>query len=321
MIRDLPHGETVKEPGAYRTPMSWYHTQGICPGPSISSSGLRRIAMESPWHFWMSSDLNPNRYPAKEDSDALILGKATHALVLGDENFDREFVYVPKDAPRKPTPQQIKAYDEGRATDIGIESVEFWRAFDDEAEGRLMLTDVQIEKIARMSENIKQSPEAVAALTGGMTEISMIWQDEITGVWVKSRPDVLPDNGFDAADLKTFAPRVTDLKRAVQQAVTQNAYHMQMALAAMGAEAVFGMTTKEFILIFAQSTEPHCVIPVRLDEESLYIGTFLCRKAINTFADCLAREEWPGPVTGILDYTIPPSLLEKYYEEIGNEAP
>ena len=36
------------------------------------------------------------------------------------------------------------------------------------------------------------NPLAVEMLTGGLTEISMIWQDEITGVWVKARPDVLP---------------------------------------------------------------------------------------------------------------------------------
>lgn len=273
--------------------------------------------MESPWHFWMSSDLNPNRYPAKEDSDALILGKATHALVLGDENFDREFVYVPKDAPRRPSPQQIKAYDEDRATDIGTESVEFWRAFDDEAEGRLMLTDVQIEKIARMSENIKQSPEAVSALTGGMMEISMIWQDEITGVWVKSRPDVLPDNGSDFSDLKTFAPRTKSIERAVHQAITDNAYFMQMALAVMGAEAVLGQTASACDLIMAQSTEPYTVTCVRIDEDALYWGRVLNRQAIDTFARCLATEHWPQPVEGILNYSLPPSMSVRLSEQQG----
>jgi hypothetical protein len=313
MIRTLPEDGVIREPGAYRISMEVYHGQP-CEGPSISSSGIRTIVNESPWHFWSQSNLNPNRYPETEQSDALTLGKATHALVLGDEVFDEHFIYVPGDAPRRPTQQQITAYEQGRSTDVGKQSVEWWRDFEVRAAGRALLTDTQIQHIGYMAENVRKSPEAMLALTGGLTEVSLIWRDEITGVWLKSRPDVIPDNGWDAADLKTFAPRHKDLGFAVQRAITDHGYMMQMALAAMGAEAVFGVSTSEYVLVFVQSSPPYCVIPVRLDEEALYLGKVLCRHGIDTFARCLDRNEWPGPVEGIMTYTVPPSISGRIYD-------
>jgi len=314
MITAIPDDGQVTATGAYRMSMDLYHSQRVCPGPSISSSGLRRIVQESPWHFWMSWEGNPNRYPDKEPGDGLILGKAAHCLLLGDEVFDDLFIYVPADAPRRPSDVQIKAYDEGRATDVGKASVEFWRAFEAKAAGRLLLTDEQIKKVGYMTENLRANPLAVEMLTGGMTEVSMIWQDEITGVWLKSRPDVIPDNGADFADLKTFAPQKHDIARAAQAAITDHGYHMQMALAVMGAEAVFGTSATECVLVMCQTTAPYTVTPVRLDEEALYLGRVLIRHGVDRFARCLESGVWPMPVEGVLDYRIPPSISGRLYE-------
>ena len=314
MIKSLTDGQTIEGAGAFKCSMAHYHSQDICPGPSISSSGIRKIVAQSPWHFWAQSDLNPDRYPEPEQSDALVLGKAAHALILGDEVFDEHFIYVPKDAPRRPTPQQVKAYEEDRATETGRSSVEFWSDFDVRAAGRAILTDVQIQRIGYMAENIRRCPEAVEALTGRLTEISMIWQDEITGVWVKSRPDVIPDNGADFADLKTFAPRSKTIQRSVHQAITDHGYAMQMALAAMGAEVVFGNTAARCVLVMAQSSPPYTVTPVLLDEDALYWGRVMVRHGIDTFARCLEAGHWPMPVEGILTYSLPDSALHRFSE-------
>lgn len=311
-IIDLPDGQIIDKPGAYRMSMAWYHQQ-CCPGPSISSSGLRTIVVESPWHFWANSDLNPDRYPEKDAGDALSLGRAAHALILGDEVFDEHFAYVPDDAPRRPTATQIKAFErDGVWSEAAKEGAEFWDAFDAKANGKAMISETQIEHIKFMSQNIAKCPEAVEALTGGLTEISMIWQDPQTGVWIKSRPDQLPDNGFDFSDLKTFAPRSKSIKRAVQQSITEYRYDMQMALAAMGAEQVFGTTASECILIMAQSNPPYTVTPIKINTDTLYWARVMCRHAIDTFAECLKTNTWPMPVEGIIEYSLPPSLLEQY---------
>jgi hypothetical protein len=307
-IVDLPDGEPVPGPGFYRCSMAHYHSQAICPGPSISSSGLRTIASGSPWHFWATSELNPDRYEERKETEALTIGKAAHAMILGDEAFAEEFVFLPDDPPRRPTVQQIKAYDEGRASVAGAESVEFWRQFEEAAAGRTLVSQEHLVTIRRVAEALRRCPEAVLALTGGLTEISMIWQDHRTGVWLKSRPDVIPDNGYDFGDLKLFAPRRSNIKMAAQIAVSDYRYDMQMALATMAADALAGRRADNCVLIMAQRTIPYTVTPIRLTEDALGWGRVWTRKAIDTFAACLESGHWPQPVEGILDYTTPASL-------------
>lgn len=313
----------VTEAGAYRMSMGLYHSQRVCPGPSISSSGIRRLVNESPWHFWSQWEGNPDRYEDAEESAALTLGKAAHSVILGDEVFDEHFVYVPKDAPSRPTKAQIAAFErDGKWSAAAEAGAKFWAEFDAKAAGRSLLSEAQVDTIMHMAENLRRCPEAVMALTGGMTEVSMIWQDEITGVWLKSRPDVIPDNGFDFADLKTFSPRSKSIQRAVHQAITDHGYAMQMALGIMGAEAVFGTTAQECVLIMAQTTRPYTVTPVRLDEDAIYWGRVMVRKGIDLFARCLKEQHWPMPVEGILTYSLPESLLHRYGDmQIKGELP
>lgn len=317
MIVDLQDGEVISAPaGAYRCSMAHYHSQDICPGPSISSSGIRKIVNESPWHFWAQSELNPDRYPPKDPSSALILGRAAHSLLLGDEVFDEHFIYVPDDAPQRPTATQVAAFErDGKWSDAAAPRAKFWDDFDARSAGRSLLSQGDIEKIGHMAENLRRNPLAVEMLTGELTEISMIWQDDITGVWIKSRPDVIPANGADGADLKTFAPKSRNLKVAVQRSITDFGYDIQMALAQEGLMRVMNVAAREFVLVFIETVEPYTVIPVRLDAESLYWARVRIRHGIDTFKRCLDANDWPGPVDGILDYTIPPSIANRLAEQ------
>lgn len=310
-VKHIPDGEIITEPGAYRMSLAWYHQQ-CCDGPSVSSSGLRKIATESPWAFWAASDLNPNRYPPKDESDAFIIGRAAHALILGDEIFADKFVTVPEDAPARPTKPMIEAMLKGKMSDIARERFDFWEPFDLSAKDKAMVTAEQMQRIAYMSQNLSNSPEAKQALTGGMAEVSMVWRDEQTGVWIKSRPDMIPDNGFDFGDLKLFAPRSKNIKLAVHRAITEYRYDMQMALAVMGAEHVFKTTARECVLIFAESSAPFTVTPARIDADTLYWARCENRKAIDTFSACLTADHWPMPVEGIMDYSLPESMQHTY---------
>jgi hypothetical protein len=320
----IPHiedGQPVPGPGIYRMSMAHYHSQACCPGPSISSSGLRTIWSQSPFHFWATSELNPDRLPEKDESPALALGKGAHALMLGEENFDEMFAYLPDDAPRKPTAQQVKAYDDGRATDVGKASVEFWREFDERTAGKTILSHDMVEKIRRMSESLQSNPAAVQALTGSLTEVSLIWQDDVTGVWLKSRIDVLPDQGADYADLKTWAPRSKNVKRAIHNAISEHEYPMQLALGQMGARA-FGMDAEEALLVMLMSVEPYCCSIVRMDEEVMFYARRKLRAVIGTFARCLETGYWPQPIEGVLEYRMPPSELHRLGEmELAGELP
>lgn len=312
-IQTIADGETVTKSGAYRVDMEWYHSQGICPGPSVSSTGLRQIALQSPHAFHSTWAGNPNRYPPKPTPDAFILGKAAHCLILGDEVFDDKFFYVPSDAPRRPTATQIKAFErDGKWSDAAADGAAYWTEADARASGKEFVTQEQITKIKYMAENLNANPLCVELLRSDLIEISMIWQDEQTGIWVKSRPDCIPSNGADFGDLKTFSPKSRDLIISAQRSTTDFGYPMQMALAVMGAEQVFGTSASECGLVFVQTTEPYEAIPIMIDEDSLYWARVLCRQGLNKMAECLKSGIWQGVAPDIVRYAYPTSMLDRF---------
>lgn len=288
-IRDIAHGDIVTEPGLYRMPIEWYHQQ-CCDGPSFSSSGLRRIVNESPWAFWSQSNMNPDAYPEKP-KDHLSLGKAAHALILGDEVFADHYV--------------VSQFDSWRTN-----AAKEWR---DQmlAEGLTVITQDDLITIQHISENLARSPEAKTALVGEYAEISLIWQDHATGLWVKSRPDMIPSNGMGFSDLKTTNDAT---KIGCQRAITKYRYDMQMALGVAGMRALIGDLDAECYLIFVQTSAPYTVTPVRLDAETIYWARCWNRKALDLAAKCLEENHWPMPVEGIMDYTLPPSIQHRYAE-------
>lgn len=314
-ILPLSDGDMVTETGAFRMSMDLYHSQRVCPGPSVSSTGLRKAALQSPHAFWKTWDGNPDRYPEKEPGDSLVLGRAAHCLILGDEVFDENFIYVPSNAPRRPTKTQIAAFERnGVWSDAAKEGAEWWAEFDELAEHRTEISAEQVQKITYMAENLSANPLCVELLRSELIEISMIWQDEQTGLWVKSRPDCIPSNGYDFGDLKTFAPKGSNLILAAQRATTDHGYAMQMALAVMGAEQVFGNTATECGLCFVSTSEPYEAIPIRLDEDSLYWARVLCRDGLNRIADGLKTNEWPGVGADLTTYSFPPSMSARFAE-------
>lgn len=314
-IIDLPDGQTIAEPGAYRCSMAHYHSADICPGPDVSSTGLRKIVLQSPHAFWKTYNRNPDRYPEKEPSDSLILGRAAHSMILGDEVFEDHFIFVPEDAPRRPTVTQVKAFErDGKWSDAAAEGAAFWDAFDKRAAGRHLLTPEQHEKICYMAENLAANPHCVELLKSDLIEISAIWQDPATGIWVKSRPDCLPSNGCDVADLKTISPKGADFRLAIQRATTDHGYYIQMALALMAAENVMGSTAQDCALVFLQTTEPYECAPLFIDYDTLYLGRCLIRQALDTMATCLEQNDWPGVGAEPVRYALPPSMSSRLYE-------
>lgn len=299
LIRDLPDDGVIREAGAYRMPIDHYHTQ-CCDGPSISSGGLRTIYNKSAADYWAFSDLNPARYE-RPDSDALNFGRAAHALLLGDEVFDDNFLVLSDDAPPKPTKAQMRARREGRMSASANERFSFWDAFLRVQCGRTVVAQTWMDDIRAMSAALAAHP-LVGPLFDGEAEVSLIWRDEPTGVWIKSRPDMLPRMGDVKGDLKTTADASL---RAVMRDITKHGYDMQAALGAMGCEEVLGQTISSDAIVFAQKTPPYHVTLVEVPEAALHWGKLKCRLAIDEFARCLETGTWPGPVEGVAVYHTP----------------
>lgn len=262
-------GTKISEPGCYAMTIEEYHSD-VCAGPSISSSGLRVIETKTPAHYWATSYLNPNRVP-DEPKEAFDFGHASHVLLLGESGFREKFSVRPSE------------WSDWRTKDAKA-----WRDAE-RAAGRTVLTSEHITAVQGMASSLAAHPLARDLLRGHV-EQSLIFKDK-TGVFLKSRPDVLSVADNMVVDLKT----TTDASpEAVQRTVQSYAYDMQGALVGMAMKAVLDVDMTAFALVFIEKTAPYAVSVVEVDLGWISYARRRLRRSIDTFARCIESGEFPG---------------------------
>jgi hypothetical protein len=280
-------GKPIAKPGLYSgVSMAQYHSGRLCAGPSLSSSGLRTIFSKSEAHFYDRWPLNPERDPdADEETEALILGRATHHLLLGQPHFAREYIFPPPETP--------DAKGKMQKWSLRYDSAREW-VLNETAKGMTVLSVEQGEKVKGMALRLAREPLVKAGALSGLSEITMAWQDRETGVWLLSRPDVIPTDSGDFTDLKTLGRDVVSYPTLVR-AIGEHAYHMQAALCAEGWQALTGDKLASFSFYFVESARPHCARMVRLKDSSLLLGMRQNRNALRRFVAAMNSGHWPGP--------------------------
>jgi hypothetical protein len=282
-------GKQIVEAGAYSgLPIEDYFAPDICRGPSISSSGLRTIWSQGPAAFWWNSPLNPNAAP-QASKDCFDLGKAAHALLLGESGFYEKFAVRPATWADWRTKAAQEWRDEMRALGFTILTPENI----DQIRGMAGLLPGQS---AMPESGLANSRYVKLGLLEGDVEVTVAWQDPKTGVWVKVRPDVIPRASGMFADIKTTSS-ADPLK-----SVWEFNYHMQGALIGEGARTVLGVEMALFVLVFVQTKPPFRVTVIELEPyeamgeviDPLAIGAEQNRAALDTLARCLKTGEWPA---------------------------
>lgn len=265
----------ISKSGLYQLSMAAYHGQP-CVGPSVSSSGLRTIFTKSPAHFWVNSSINPNAQP-QEDTEAFVFGRAAHHLLLGEDDFSTLFIVRPAEI-------------DGEAWQGNRKACRNWIAAQQKA-GRTVLTPSQIEQIRGMARALAGHPLIEAGILNGEIEQSLIWQDAETGIWLKARPDAIPNDSGDFADLKT----TSEIGFKLDRSVVSYRYDMQAALTKWGCKAVLGRDMEDFSFVFVEKEPPHCVDVLVLDREDIQAAEHDLRTALRTLAYCIKTGDWFGP--------------------------
>ncbi len=272
-------GQRISKPGIYvGIPLTDYHRGDICDGPSISSSGLRKIWDKSPKHYWDASPLNPNRSTDGDENADFILGSAAHHLICGEVGFSQLYAVRPDKAP------------DGREWHGSNKTCREWLA-DQARKGKTVLTPGMVEAIRGMAVSLNAHPLVQQGILNGMVERSMFWRDPETGVWLKARPDVVPTESGDFADLKTTQ---STLYIDLQYSLGTYGYHQQGALVLEGARAL-DMHANSFSLVWVEKKRPHCVRVQTIDDEDLARGGRQNRVALRMFHECFVSRSWPGP--------------------------
>ena len=274
----------ITEPGAYEdiSAADYHGNPNLLPGPSLSASGAKAIIEQSPLHFWHQSCLNPNR--EESDADHFAVGRAAHDLLLLGGDWRTRYHVLPEGF----------AWNKTVAMAEEIAAANYAKS-----KGKTLIKAADMNLVERIADRISSSADARNALLRGKAEVTLAWQDELTGVWLRARPDFMPLTVIERAPIRA----VPDLKimdpthcspRGFSRAVDNFGYHYAAAHYGEGMKQVYGVYPTHWFHVVIEKKEPHSVSLYELPAEDIERGRLMMRQAINVFAECLKRNDWPG---------------------------
>lgn len=143
---------------------------------------------------------------------------------------------------------------------------------------------------AQMVVGAVRASKTAQALLAGERQVTVVWQDEETGVWCKARPDVWN------RDLQTLVDMKTTEDASIQSfrwSVRRFGYGFQLASYMDGLRAC-GERVYDAALVAVESAAPFAVACYRLDEASLAEGREQWRDKLRVYARCVGEANWPG---------------------------
>lgn len=245
-------------------------------GPGVSSTVLKDM-LRSPLHCW-SRHVDPER-PAAAPTAPMVLGSAVHTATLEPTLWETEYAVAPRC---------------DRRTKAGKE---IWKAFQEEAAGRIALPAEQGELAIRVADATLAHPAAALLLETGAAEQS-VYFDHPLGELVKVRPDWWASQQW-LCDLKTTGDASP---KGFARQVAQLNYHLQAAFYVDVVEAVTGECLPWY-WIAVETQAPYAVAVYRASPELLEAGRQLYLQALALYTACRQTGSWPG-------YSVEPQVLE-----------
>ncbi|KQT52178.1 MULTISPECIES: PD-(D/E)XK nuclease-like domain-containing protein [unclassified Aureimonas] len=282
-------GTQITEPGIYAgVPIETYHGDvDLFDAPSLSKSAMKWLLPShggSPKAFWGRWKHNPDHI-AVETTKALSFGKATHALLLGDEDFDAAYAVHPAVYPNE---KPKKGEGDTKPWNWNAGFCQDWR---DQQGGKTIISPDQRAMIGRIRDDAARYPLIRdARILDGAIERTMAFKDPETGIWIKVRPDVIPSGDGIYADLKTTADFSEDF---LEKQAFDACYYLQGAMIRMVCRAL-DLPFTTFALVYVLKDEVPDTAHVEMSEHELDRGEREIRWALKTIRKCLDAGEWPG---------------------------
>lgn len=255
--------------------------------PGLASTGIKNI-LKSPAHYQHS-------LKHRTEKSVFDVGHAAHAKILG-------------------VGMGVVVYPDEHLTPSGNVSTKAatvaW-ASEQRAAGLVPVAPNEVRAVESMAEAVLAHPEARPLFERGSAEVSLLWDDPDTGVRLRGRIDYLHEVSGLAVDLKTC--RSADPREFARTAVNFG-YGEQAAHYSNGLTATRGATDMPFLHVLVEKEPPYLVSVVELDDVFLFIAAQRVRRAIDTYAACLASGNWPG-----YPATVHPIAAPGWYGDDDNE--
>lgn len=262
--------------------------------PALSSTGMK-LLLDSPARFRWDMD-------HRVEKKAYDVGHAVHDRVLG---VGMEVVAIP---------EEILASN-------GATSTAAAKAFITEArlKQQVPLKVAEVAEINAMAESVLAHPVARRVFEQpGAPEVSLFATDE-SGVDLRARVDYLPHHTPGRRTIMGDLKTTLDANPAeFVTSVRKFGYHVQQATYRHILNLARGDDDTAFLFVAVEKKAPYLVSVNEVDDDAARIGTELMRRAIGTYQECLATNEWPGYPAVIHHISLPGWYVHQHDEGLAS---
>lgn len=256
------------EPGVY---------EGIEPEEYFSwdavSNSRLSLLNRSPKHY---------QHGFTETTPAMRLGSLVHAGVLEPLAIIQRYVVMPdySNHPDNKTAKGDRSFSS--ATGFVKQMEEQFRHLNHDKE---FVSQAEYDCMVGMARSLTENPSCADLFRNGKSEVSIVWEDESTGLRCKARADWISSG------------RMVDLKTTVDaskfdRAIANYGYHRQMAFYRSGF-AYHGLDVTPWIVCIEKSA-PYGCRAAAMGEDALQVGSTEVRALLGQLLDCMDRDSWPG---------------------------
>lgn len=249
---------------------------------ALNISRLKNLK-RSPQHY-QHAIANP------PEKSCLTLGNATHVAVLEPERYGSEFVtWTRRTEGGNAAPRNGKHWDEFRLANTG----------------KTILTYDENALAQAIAAAVRADANANAYLASGDPEVTLQW---ILDAALGARPAKSRVDWLTAIDGEPYLVGLKTARNcshfAFGRQAAQLEYAMQWAYYFDAFNAITGREAKMREIV-VESDAPHAVAVYRITEDIIEQGRENYWELVKLLAECEERGEWPGPVAGEEDLTLP----------------
>lgn len=248
-------------------PMREYQAQ-----PEVSASDIKAInANPHAWHTTRGRERTP--------TPAMILGSATHAFILGDDDD-----VVALDV------ENFRTVDARKARDEALDA------------GKYPLTNEQHDQARAMADAAKRNPDVAPLIANGKSEVSFFTEHERTEQPMRGRVDWVDEAAHRIVDFKTTDSADPEV---FSRQAGRMGYHVSAAHYGDSWGRHAGTGSWEVLFVLIERDYPHTTSVVRLGRGSLDLGRAAIERGIKTFRKFTMTDRWDTPWPGITTIDLP----------------
>ena len=259
---------------------------------AVSKHDLDKLT-ETPRHYYAGLTRPEQKKRAFE------FGKLAHSIILEPELVDERYVSdIHMEEEVRKMNKNTKVYKNARAKL--------------EATGKKMISHEEYLELRQVADSILMQPRIGGLLKGAEREVSCFAEDPDTGIFLRGRMDfVRPDLGV-VGDFKTVRNASKD---AWERAIWDYGYHRQAAMYLKLASLCYGRPFDTFVAILCENNSPYSTRGFALDAATLEAGELQNRQALQAFAQCIEKGNFPGYPEEIESCALPYYAWDKIQAE------